>query len=95
MQSSHTEIFSLKQGRSLAGWLRGLEHRLVHQKVVASPPSQDIYLGCGFDPQSRASGRQLVGVDHLNVSPFLSKINKNVLRGGFFKKKGETSSHLR
>ena len=39
--------------RALAGWVSWLEHCPVHQKVVGSIPSQDIYPGCRFDPCSR------------------------------------------
>ena len=37
---------------ALAVWLSWLQHCPVHQKVAGSIPSQDTYLGCGFDPQS-------------------------------------------
>ena len=58
--------FLVKRYRALAGWLRWLEHHVVHQKVVGLIPGQGTYLDCGFGPQS---GSVQEGVDHLSLSP--------------------------
>ena len=64
----------------LTRWLSWLECCHVHQKVAGLIPAQGIYLGCGFDPQSGTNGKQLV-----NVSLFLSQINKYIFGRGFKK----------
>lgn len=47
---------------SLAWWPSWLEFYPLRQKVASSIPDENTYLGCTFDPQLGAYGRQLVDV---------------------------------